>query len=223
MDFLTICQELRSESGISGSGPVSVSNQTGIQARLVYAVRDAWTKIQKDPKDWKWMWRDDGQQELLTGVNNYVPTTVFTKMHPKSCKIYKTSLGVSDISRISLISCEEFDRKYCVLQNPGEDRPSVMTVAPDGHIKVYPKPDDTYTITFDYQKEYQLLADNADVPEMPAEYHPLIKYEAMILFGGTDDAPELIQLGATMKQEIWRQLIWEQELRKQGQMVVVPE
>lgn len=223
MDFLKICRELREEAGISGSGPAKTTDQTGILSRIVYAVRDAWTRIQDDPHDWKWMWKRDGSVETLGNVDEYVVEQDFESIHAKSCKIYLKAKGVSDISRVSLIDWDEYDRRYGALQNKTPSRPNVITVMPNGDIKVYPLPNDVYTITFDYQKNAQILVESADEPEMPERYHQLIKFEAMKVFAGTDDAPELVLPADYIINNLWRDLHWKQRLKTTSQMVVVPE
>jgi len=223
MDFLALCVELREEAGISGSGPVSTEGQTGLLLRMVFAVRDAWTRIQDHPKDWKWMWMNDGSIETIINTDEYVPTENIDKIHPKSCKIYLTATGKSDISRISFIDFDMFDRRYGAIQSQTPERPIAMAIMPNGNIKVYPKPDTAYTITFDYQKQPQILVESTDEPEMPAEFHQLIKYEAMKVYAGTDDAPELIPPADFVMASIWKSLIWKQELKLVSQMVVRPE
>ena len=55
MDFLSLCQRMRQECGISGSGPTTVVGQSGNLQRIVDWVNTAWIDIQTTNQDWGWM------------------------------------------------------------------------------------------------------------------------------------------------------------------------
>ena len=220
--FLELCQELRSDAGLSGSGPASTLNQTGILVRCVRAVRDAYTNIQDSGKLWKWMYKTDGEEESIINTRELVPQTGFERVHKNTFKIYEKAKGASDITRMTYMEWGKFDRKYGALQSETAGRPRIITETPQGNFQVYPKSDKVFTITFHYQEPAQLLVQPDDIPDMPVEFHPLIKYDAMILFGGTEDAPEVVQTGTAMRGALWNSLVWKQELRTEGPMIVRP-
>jgi hypothetical protein len=72
-------------------------------------------------------------------------------------------------------------------------RPSYYCIMPNGQMKVNTLPDHIYLITFDYYKKPQELGANTDIPWLPAEYHLLIVYEAMLSYGGYENATEVYQ------------------------------
>jgi hypothetical protein len=221
-DFLTICQEVRTKSGISGTGPTTVVSQTGILGRLVDAVRDAWLRIQTDEKDWKWMWVDAYGLSVLSATTDF-PLTGVEKIHTKTFMIYETSLGLSDRTKISYVDWDRYQASFGQLQTIPTERPSVVTQKPNGDLHFYPTPVLNYTCDFEYQKEPQLLSGNTDVPELPARFHPLIVWEALNEFGGLEDAPEVIDTSKGIGGVMWNQLLWDQVLKRAEHMTVISE
>ena len=226
--FLELAQETRALSGIGGTGPASVLTATGIEARLVNYVKNAWIDIQMHPKKWKWMWRrylapTPGGAPLQTILNTReYPLTGVNKVRVNSFRSYLTATGVSDRQRMIWLPWAKFDRAHGTVAELA-NRPIRITRDLTGQLVVYPKADAVYSIDFEYFKSAQILTDNADVPEMPADFHQLIVYEALKRFGKAEDAPEVIKLGEEAAGSegsegrpvsgLWRALIWDQEYR----------
>lgn len=55
MTFLELCQRLRAECQDLGSGPDTVTGQSGRMLSYVNAVRESWQKIQMGRNDWEWL------------------------------------------------------------------------------------------------------------------------------------------------------------------------
>ena len=58
MTFLELCQRLRAECQDLGSGPETVTGQTGRNQRYVDAIRESWVKLQTGRTDWDWLTGD---------------------------------------------------------------------------------------------------------------------------------------------------------------------
>lgn len=58
MTFLELCQRLRAECQDLGSGPETVTGQSGRMARYVDAIRESWMKLQLGRNDWEWLTTD---------------------------------------------------------------------------------------------------------------------------------------------------------------------
>lgn len=224
-DFVTLAQETRNLAGLSGSGPADVSTATNVELTIVRNVRDAWIRIQASWYPWKWMWKEytaplGGPLQSILNTEDYLLTGV-QKIHVNTFRNYLTSIGTTDRQRMNFIPWEAWQRRYAVVSVTAS-RPRQCTRLPNGNLRLY-KPDDIYSVEFEIQKTPQVLAANADVPEMPVEYHPLIVYEALKIFGKANDAPELIKLaeeeGGSEGGEgrnstgIWRDLIGDQWYR----------
>ena len=240
--FLELSQECRSLSGVGGNGPTDVATATGIELQLVNFVKNAWVDIQAHPKQWKWMWRDyepSGGLPLQTIASNtdYVLVGV-DEILVKTFRSYLTASGVSDRQRMTWSDYERFQQSFGVVVST-PSRPIRATRLPTGNLRLYPTPNDIYSIEFEYIKTPQLLAVSGDIPEMPARFHQLIVYEALKRYGKVHDAPEIIAFaeqeagseGSEGKPSsgLWRALIWDQEMRRtadqneNAQMVVIPQ
>jgi hypothetical protein len=226
--FLELAQECRSLSGTGGTGPVDVTTATGIEARIVNYVKNAWIDIQTHPKKWKWMWGDylaptPGGAPLQTILNtrDYVLTGV-KSVRVKSFRSYLTATGTGDRQRMVWAPWQHFQARYGVVDESA-NRPIQVTRKPNGDLVLYPKPNDIYSIEFEFFSTAQILALNGDVPNLPSDYHQLIVYEALKRFGKAEDAPEIIKLGEEAAGSdgnegrpvsgLWRSLIWQEEVK----------
>ncbi|MEE8364199.1 MAG: hypothetical protein V3R76_00295 [Gammaproteobacteria bacterium] len=233
---------MRSLSGIKGTGPTDVATATGIELQLVTFIKNAWIDIQAHPKQWKWMWGDYkpvGGNPLQTVATafDYVLVNVDTIL-VKTFRSYLTATGISDRQRMTYSDFEKFQNSFGIVV-ADDARPIRATRLPTGDLRLYPTPDDIYSIEFEYFKTPQILAVNADVPDMPARFHQLIVYEALKRFGKAHDAPEIERFGETEagsegsegnpSSGLWRALIWDQEIRRTANqnenefMVVIPQ
>lgn len=242
--FIELAVECRSLSGVKGTGPTDVATATGIELKIVNYVKNAWIDIQSHPKRWKWMWGDylapnPGGSPLLTiaATSDYVLTDV-DEIFVKTFRSYLDATGESDRQRMTYLDYEKYQRAHGVITG-ADNRPIRATRLPTGNLRFYPRPDDVYSIEFEYIKTPQPLAINADVPEMPARFHQLIVYEALKRFGKAEDAPEVTELAeqeagsegseGNPSSGLWRALIWDQEMRltadqnENAQMVVIPQ
>ena len=226
--FLELAQETRALSGIGGTGPVSVTTATGIEARIVNYVKNAWIDIQTHPKKWKWMWGRylapvPGGSPLQTIINTReYPVTGVNHVRVNSFRSYLTATGTTDRQRMVWLSWAKFDRAHGTFEEQAS-RTIRVTRDPSGQLVLYPKADAVYSIEFEFFKSAQILVNNSDVPELPTDFHQLIVYEALKRFGKAEDAPEIIKLGEEAAGSeggegrpvagLWRALIWNQEYR----------
>ncbi len=72
MTFLELCQRTHAEAGLAGSGPTSPLGQSGMNAKVVNWVRDAWNDIQQMHNDWNFLWKSSNVT-LLAGSRSYTP------------------------------------------------------------------------------------------------------------------------------------------------------
>lgn len=215
-------------SGTGGTGPASVTTATGIEGRIVNYVKNAWIDIQTHPKKWKWMWGQylapsPGGAPLQTIVDTReYPLTGVESVRVRSFKSYLTATGVSDRQRMIWMPWAEFEGAHGIVAETA-NRPIRVTRDPAGNLRLFPKADAVYSIEFEYFKTAQILAADADVPDLPDDFHQLIVYEALKRFGKAEDAPEVIKFGEEAAGSegnegrpvsgLWRALIWAQEYK----------
>ncbi len=211
MTFLELVQDLRRECGVSastaGDQPSAVTNQTGEMLRLVNWTRRAWLKIQNDQDWWLWM-RQDFTLAATANVGSYAPTVAiddgtsvaiarFARWHPRSFRLYDAAVGVADEQFLVDWDYDKFRDSYLYAgQRNQRNRPVVWAERPnDKAILLGDVPDKAYTLRGCFQRGPQTLSANADVPEMPERFHPLIVYKAMQYYGKYEAAPEILAQG----------------------------
>lgn len=180
MTFLELVQRLRQEAGIAGSGPASVTFQTGELKRLVDWVASSWNDIQIAKPNWLWM---NGQFQFVTtpGQREYTPAEAGVATRFSSWLTRSVRLGLNppnDEVLLEPVSYDEYRSIYLVGPQP-LSRPVVVSVSPALNLLLGYAPNEAFTVTGEYQKTPQRLAADADEPEMPAAYHEAILYLAL--------------------------------------------
>lgn len=201
MTYLELCSRLRQECGVSGVGPIAVLNQTGEYKRLVDWISQAYVDIQNRHRgSWRWLRSEytvataasDDEYAYSDCTDTIASATIsrFARWIPGTELIYLTSAGVGTQGPLSWVDWDDFRQVYKVgSQNNGY--PSWVTIDPRNRLRLGPKPDAIYTVTGDYMKSAQVLAADADTPEMPTNFHMLIVYEAMKKYAAYESAPEV--------------------------------
>jgi hypothetical protein len=70
-------------------------------------------------------------------------------------------------------------------------KPQFYSVTPDNELIISPQPDAHYFLRGKYRKSMQSLALDADTPEMPSEFHTIIKDAALQYVEGMDEGPRI--------------------------------
>jgi hypothetical protein len=70
-------------------------------------------------------------------------------------------------------------------------KPQVYSVTNDGKLIISPVPDAVYTIRGRYRKSAQILTADGDTPEMPSDFHTIIKDAALCYIEGFDEGPRI--------------------------------
>lgn len=197
MNFLQLCQEVARDSGTVAGIPsfTTLASASGRIAQVAGWVRDAYIDIQNERNDWLWL-QDIFDKPLiahtaaytksaltLTRLGRFIQDTNFSR----SMSLYDPAVGRSDEAEIVQINYPLWRQKYDIGVHD-EGRPVEWAVSPAGELLVGPTPDKVYNIRGRYRKSAQVLAVDADVPEMPEEFHRVIQGEAIRLMAGSDEA-----------------------------------
>ncbi len=192
--FLQLCQLTREKCGISGTGPASVTSQSGEMARVVNWVQEAWIELQQRNRDWDWM-RAEFCLATEQYRQDYAPSTAsltdFSRWHGETFRAYKDVYGVADQQWLVEWDYESFRNTYMyATQTPG--RPTVFAVRPRDKALLFGSiPDDVYEIRGEYQKAPRPFLSGTDIPSLPEEFHMLIVYGAMKKYAFYENAPEV--------------------------------
>ena len=196
--FLDLVQRTRLECGISGNGPSTVIDRTGLEQRLVGWVAESWRHIQSLHQDWHFLRRET---TFLTQSGKY-------EYSPSECGITNGKIGKWIIESIRnfptatgrsgeiFMTKQEYDTlRDTWLYSANLDqrtRPYVFAINPVDHgLVLGPIPNADYTILGQYYEAPTVLATDTDVPNIPTPYIMAIVYKAMQKYGTYDSAPEV--------------------------------
>ena len=220
MNYLQLAQRLRQECAVSGTGPTSVLNQTGMAGLLVSWIDAAWVEIQGLHNNWNWM-REPFTFETAVGVGDYLPTAITNTLtgqpmtdlrfwHKETFRAQKKSIGVQDEQWLVEWEYQIFRNTYR-FNIQVNSRPVVFAEKPNGKaVMLGALPEDIYNINGEYQVKATHLAADTDVPDMPEAYHLLIVYKAMQSYGLYEAASEVVSRGQMEYQKLLTQLEREQ-------------
>jgi len=208
MNFLQLCQRLRSEAGIPGTGPAAVTAQTGELLRVVQWIEESYEYIQGLYSTWRFL-QKSFSFSTIASTSTYTPTSIALS----DLLVWKTNdirayLTEGDETFLVFVPWEDFRPYY----NFGslrsqEGKPSVVTIKPDNSIMFWPKPDQAYTIDGQYHKVAGILTANTDIPIFAVPYHMAIVWYALMLYAGAIGAPDVYAHGQTQYRSIIRKLM----------------
>ena len=189
MTFLELCQAVRQEVGVSGTGPTTVLNQEGQLKVIVDFVADADFQIQVLWDDWDFLW-SQYSSTLSTGTKEPVlqkPTDLGT-WDMRSFYLDYTSDDALHLEGLSYVDWRT-DQRQGTQTNSS---PAYVVVQPDMNVFVAPPPDQAYTITADYWKVPSRMAAHATVSPIPEQFPRTIVARAKTLWAAREEAPEIL-------------------------------
>jgi hypothetical protein len=210
MTFLEICQRLRLEAGISGSGPITVINQVGELEKVVKWVLSAYESVQNKYATWKFL-QTSFSFPTIIDTQAYTPASVsldelatwkFDKENDLT--IYSS---VSDEQYLTYVPWDDFQGAYMFGSARTEsERPSVVTIKPDNSMLLWPIPNEIYTVTGEYFKKAQAMTENTDTPIIPSQHHMIIVWRALMYYGAFAAATEKYAHGQNEHRKILRKM-----------------
>jgi hypothetical protein len=205
MTYLEIVRRLARFAGMTSSAsiPASVVAQNGNLLDAVDWAADAYTELQTKNPTFRWL-RAAFTFNTVDGTDTYTygdaSITRFSRwwVDDLYCppKAYLTSGGVVGQYFLQYIPWDVFQTIYKI-GTPTEGGPVHITIDPTNQLVLGPVPNDEYTITGEYQKSPQVLAADSDEPEMPEEFHMLIVYEALLTYGFSQAAGDVLNLASS--------------------------
>jgi hypothetical protein len=207
---LQLCQRLRQEAGISGTGPATTIGQPGEMGRVVDWIDTAYEEIQDKHPDWEFL-RNDFTFQTIASTSEYLPSAVALPEHASwkqdSFRAYLTSTGTNDEMWLNYYPWDTFRDAFMFGSNrstPG--KPTEFSVRPNKAVVLWPVPALIYTIGGEYYKRPQVMSANADEPLFPREFHMAIVWKALMYYGTYENAPEAFTTGQSNYDRILRKL-----------------
>lgn len=196
MTFLELCQAVGTDSGLISrqNVPATVVSPVGKWAEIVSFTAEAWRDIQRSRQDWLFL-TGEFSVALTIGKYSYLPSELgissrFARFaHDRGgfqpMRLYETAMGEADNQNLSEIELEAwlmiYGRGAQTSQRPCE-------YAISKALYLGPIPDKAYTFKGWYHKAPQALALDADVPDLPEQFHEIIKWKAIMKVSGKDGA-----------------------------------
>ena len=194
MTYLELCKKLRSEAGIAGTGPLSVTGQIGELGRIVSWIDNAYEEIQNLREDWFFL-RNDFTFNCTATVSAYPTTTVSNLANWKadSFRCYLTT--ANDEQWLRYIPWEQFrDLRLFGTNRTTTGKPIEFTIKPDKSLVLWPIPDATYTVNGEYYRTADVMSADADTP-LFTRYPLIIVYNALMKYAAYVSDPALYAHG----------------------------
>lgn len=190
MNFLELCKQVKEEAGLSSTALPSVTSATGIDAKIVKWVQQAWERIQA------YQWRTLYAELVFAttaGKRTYNVATdlLHTDVREFDTSIAKLSDGTTNFGLEWLDYFVQY-RPQFFLSTPQSRRPQYVTYTQhDNVLQFEATPDAAYIVTLPYYMTAERLANNTDTPTLPEELHWLIVWRALMFYAAFDNAPGL--------------------------------
>lgn len=202
MNYLQLTQRLHRELGRSGAGPTAFATATKDHLRLFDWINDAWRNIQTEAREWKWMRR---QLEFSTNL----VTTAYTGSAAGAADFGRwrrinddytvrayLAAAPTNVWRLTYLPLDQYRRLYEDVP-PAAAKPDRWTIDDAERLVITPPSNVVYKVRADYQIAPQDLDEDADIPDMPSEYHILLVWKALMEGGMYDAAPEVLTRAGT--------------------------
>ena len=193
MNFLQLCQAVRREAGISGSGPTTTVSQTGELGKIVEWVLMAYQDIQIINPTWNFL-RADFSFQTIAATSDYLPTAIsldeLSQWNVDGIRSYLTSSGVAGERSLHPMSWEWL-REVRLFGTISSGPPVELAIRPSKAIVLWPTPDAAYTITGEYWKRPQTMTANTDEPLIKDAFQMAIVWKAVKYYAADQGAAEL--------------------------------
>lgn len=211
MNWLQLTQAVKRESGLGSAASIAgYSTATGDDLRMFHWVQWAARDITLQREDWRWR---RGSVLATTATPANTPASMgiadFAGWKPANAQYkpsaYRVSDGVAMERELSYMEYDQFRKQFMLgTQTPGAVQ--YWSVSPSDELLLGPAPDSAHSVRADYAKDYTELTEDSSTPAIPARFHTLIVWRALMEYGGFDAAGEVYQRAQANYQSAWTQL-----------------
>lgn len=188
LTFLAGVQAAYRESGLLGTGPVSVLNQSGRNADFVRWYGEAYEAIQNLRDNWNFLWASsaDAPYTLTADKNVYDPVTDFgivggvAEWDPEGSYVWPVTGSIANRLFMKYLPWVTF--RDLVVGNIAHGMPTNFTERPDGKIQYYPNPVTSYYAVHEYWRKPDVLVVDADIPILNQRFHMAIVWKTVMLY-----------------------------------------
>lgn len=213
MNFLSLCQRVFIEGGISGQIN-TVQNQTGESLRVVTWVREAYREILNSDQFNMGFIRGEVVVQLTTAKGTYTKDDLMLPLLGQwDTRSMRVSVNADRSDETFLIGMRwpefrdywDFSTRRHVIS-----RPLNCSVDQNTNLNIAPLPDTAYWLTLQYIQVPPDLIDDADVPVIPDRWQMAIVWRALRHYGMFESAPEVVMRADSNYNEIMLRLTLDQ-------------
>ena len=206
MTYLELCEQSLALAGTDyGKLGSKWPPAAGYQTLACGLVAEAWVSIQRLHDNWGWM-RQFFEALTVGGRDRYPWNELRTPGGEQAITSFRSWANTDDFyiapdpdgagGRLVNISFEQARLRKRSVRDPSQ--PTAFAIAPDLDLVLHPVPRGSYHFGGEYQSAVQVLEAEDDVPRgLPEEYHPIIKWRAVMLLHGNDEAGSSYQFAAS--------------------------
>ena len=199
MNLLQLVNQTRVECGVSGPTLASAQNLTGESARILAWVQQAWIDVQTSKEDWLFL-RETFEFNTVASQWEYTAAnaglTDFGNWKRDSFRASSVNNLYRDEQLLNYMDWTTYRNlyRYANMRNTLA-RPVVVSITPNKDLAFGSTPDQIYTINGEYYTQPVSLSADTDIPGIPARFHMIIVYRAMMYYAGYESAPEVLSRG----------------------------
>jgi hypothetical protein len=210
MNYLQLCQRLRQEARISGTGPTTTVSQTGEYLKVVDWIDTAYEDIQNLHETWKFLQKPFSFTTTV-GKRDYTPTEAgyasLRRWKHSSHGDIRCYLTAGDEQRLAYLPWDTFRDIYLIGNSRTQTgRPGVFSIEPDDTINFDYLPDQVYTVVGEYYQNPDILSGDTDTPLFPVNFHMVIVYRALMYYGADYAAEEKYTHGQNEYKRLLRRM-----------------
>jgi len=188
-NFLKLCQNVRAQAGISGSGPTNVTGQTAIYADVVRWVTESYNEIQTEHENWNFLHSSYSVPIPAYFGEISMPLEGVRVISHESFIIRDVN---SNRTRVKYIPFSVWKLEDKFILGPSENGvPEFLTQLPNKNLKFYPTIEEDGSIEFEGYREPHIMINSIDSPILPTQYHTLIEFKALMKYASFYNATEM--------------------------------
>lgn len=182
MTYLELVNFAMSRAGVREEAATTLVGAIGLVADFKNWVNDAWYEMQMEKQNppWWFMMSLDQTLAISASTDSYSVPAGLATLDWRTPTIYTTAK--QDETPLCYIPYDEW-RGYYDTKTFQEGRPKWITLCPDDTIKLFPVPEQAYTLRYDGVIDpAELSADTDEPANLPDRYHRVIGWAAVMRY-----------------------------------------
>ena len=217
--YVELCQKFRKLVGISGIGPASVINQSGMNEKITIWVADADEFVQRVWEDWNFLIEP---KKIITATEGIATFTLADLSITDLAKWRKSSFvrnpGTANYQKLLYdMSFEDYltSEEYLAEEVTGEIYRVIIRSSDDAVI-FYPTPASNTTVWASYYKTVTRMSANTSTTPIPARFEDIILYRAKMSYAEHIEDASLYQIAKLDYDKVLAELESSQALSFKG-------